>query len=413
MADDSGFTWSQKPVQVFKKGLRGLTDNNDPTYLGFVFLFDFNNRNKSPLLVNDETSPGTAVNYLKRIGEESKKQYLQNFINNLQVINRRMPWYWQSVEGVNQLWEYENFQNPYRGTIGNDKKLTISCLESIDLRITMIMDLYRKAAYDLEFRRMVLPENLQRFRVWLWVQEIRKFQVAGGKERVSKNDRDGEIGNIHTDPINATTNSVSDPEADQRESVRNTGRQNPTINEKSPYILFQIEGCHWLTDDSGGFLNNLSNSEPEQSAQQVSFRWENVFEIGNQYPLSDIKLGNRGPIPKNFNVQKTDEPEIQQRNDLLERGENVLNNFATNAESFAEQSLEAQLSSAVLGNVYGISPTNIADALRQGSVQSLGFDLQSEIIRRTGVGNIGQLYNQPFVNNSGNDELNSDNNIYE
>jgi hypothetical protein len=163
MADNSEelFAGSRGPVQDFKKGLTSWSKYNDPTFLGFLLLFDWTSPHDptgsyylgggSPLLAggidesvagSDPSSwnppKGTAMDYLKRTEEFTRMKYLNAFINTLKSINYYMPWYWQSIEGLEELWKWKHFEDPYRG--GDDAMLKIACLESIDLKVTALMD---------------------------------------------------------------------------------------------------------------------------------------------------------------------------------------------------------------------------------------------------------------------------------
>ena len=52
----------------------------------------------------------------------------------------------------------------------------IKTLESIDFKITGLMQLYNKAMYDLKYRRQVIPENLMQFDLYIYVTELRNFK---------------------------------------------------------------------------------------------------------------------------------------------------------------------------------------------------------------------------------------------
>ena len=85
--DDGLFSWSRKPAHKFTKGL--LTPDGpyqDPTALGFQFLFDYVDVPGSPLLVDAEDIPGTAVHYLKTIGDNKRLAYLKKFIEVLKSV---------------------------------------------------------------------------------------------------------------------------------------------------------------------------------------------------------------------------------------------------------------------------------------------------------------------------------------
>jgi hypothetical protein len=155
----------------FRKGKLATLPYQDPTYLSFVLMFDFTDKVNSPLLAG-----GATAYYDKLISQgggkfyEERKEDLQNFIQALKTINNRAPWYWQGLGGLDRILKYDT-GNPFRG--GDEAVLTISTLESINLAITGLMQLYRRAAFDENKWGWILPKNLRQFRMYVYVTEIR------------------------------------------------------------------------------------------------------------------------------------------------------------------------------------------------------------------------------------------------
>jgi hypothetical protein len=118
----------------------------------------------------------TADEYLRRIGSPNRQAYLRIFTNLLSDIQEKAPWYFQSVSGLAELYKIDPAVN-FRG---KDKILTIECLESIDLRMTLLSDLYRNLAFDMENMREILPQNLRTFSMKIHVMEFRKFNTTFG-----------------------------------------------------------------------------------------------------------------------------------------------------------------------------------------------------------------------------------------
>ena len=172
-------TFDLSTIERFRKGLQSNYGKyNDPTYLGFVLLFNDYDTEKSPLLVRGEKKVGSTLNYLASINDGQRFQYLKLFQELLLDTNYWMPWYWQTIEGIDKIWDYNELKDPYKG--GDDAIVKITTLESIDLRITALMDLYRKACFDYEFRREIVPSNLRKFQVTIFIQEIRNIQINFG-----------------------------------------------------------------------------------------------------------------------------------------------------------------------------------------------------------------------------------------
>jgi len=194
-------------------GTNGVTSLDDPTYLGFTLMFDissplFNGATsgyavapgpqtfegfQDSLIARDGPSPLTeaesaqnnypstesAVAYLNKIGEANRVGYLKAFIQGIQEINQTRPYYFQTIQGLQSCWERNSSFSidPYQGT-KEGEGITIGCLEAIDLKITALFSLYKMAVYDSVYKRFIVPKNLLHFNVYVYTQEIRKFQTV-------------------------------------------------------------------------------------------------------------------------------------------------------------------------------------------------------------------------------------------
>ena len=161
--------------QEFRKGSYKKNPYEDPTYLSFAFLFDFYDLEQSPLLA------GTAESFLADLaGREldshfyDRNQDLKAFIKALQHINFETPWVWQSLKGLEKLQAYNPLE-PYIG--GEEAKIEIETLESLNLQVSGLMHLYRKAVFNEEKWNFNLPVNLRKFQMYIYVTEIRPIQV--------------------------------------------------------------------------------------------------------------------------------------------------------------------------------------------------------------------------------------------
>jgi hypothetical protein len=262
-------------VQNFHKGFKNTPqgETEDPTYLGFKFIFEFHPSHRDPLdkmthdaLFAEADNPHgleSAEEYLMNIGYVEKAKMLRAFKQNLEYINNKTPYYFQSVEGVGDLWKVEKGEtfNSFRG---KDKVLTINCLESIDMRITSLADMYRKATFDYVAMRELLPENLRHFTMVLQVAEMRKFhRIKSAVENVSTTDQ-GVIEN----PTNGTL-QVSLEEVTDLISI----------------LQFKLEYCEFDFDESWP-TENLSHAEMEMAKQKFKIKVGRIREY-NMY--SQIK----------------------------------------------------------------------------------------------------------------------------
>jgi len=120
---------------LFRKGtqLKALP-YQDPTYLGFLLLFQWNdvkvttntNSTSTPdaIISSPLFDPSGAEAYLTRLVQANAKfkpklDALIAFKTGLQKINLDMPWYWQSIAGLDKLQAYDA-NEPYIGKDGNE-----------------------------------------------------------------------------------------------------------------------------------------------------------------------------------------------------------------------------------------------------------------------------------------------------
>ena len=170
-------------VQKFRRGfLYTFTETDEPTFLTFSIDFDFDdvildeylNIYESPLFIEDLSNDYSAITYLESIKRKPEAERLREFKRLLYYTTASQPWFFQSISGLDKLWKMTtDFSDTYRG---KNIVLEIETLESLDLRITYLADLYRKAVYDTLYRRELVPENLRKFRMNIYLAEFRNLR---------------------------------------------------------------------------------------------------------------------------------------------------------------------------------------------------------------------------------------------
>ena len=134
-----------KTQQDFRKGSILRKINEDPTYLSFFLVFDTIDREESPLFA------GPAKEYLLNVLNTDFSQKhadaLDNFQKVLLKINKELPWFWQTLSGVDVAMQYKGLDDPWWGA--ESPSLEIECLEeNVELTAIGLMDLYKRACYD-------------------------------------------------------------------------------------------------------------------------------------------------------------------------------------------------------------------------------------------------------------------------
>ena len=310
---------------------------DEPTYLTFRIEFDFrpdkeenvktvdpntyginNGFNKMPetLLSYDKDKNNeyySTANYLNdNLGEYYRSKLLKDFINGLKDIQDNYPYYFTSIEGLNTLTKV----TPEQGIRINSENstITIKCLEGLDLKITSLMQMYRKIAWDDVYQRWILPDMMRYFGINIYVSEIRLFHsyAIPNKIRPGVYDFDtnfmnsstlsdakpsllSKAGNLLNSAIatsvhlvgnnNNIVNGISaaDSIIDAIISVNSAVKSNAyklcdnAINDFMPTIKYECHMCEFDISDSNEHISSLSSAKSG---------------IASPEPTIKIKIGN-------------------------------------------------------------------------------------------------------------------------
>lgn len=221
-----------------------FADLQDPTYLTFKIDFFPDLGLSIPddayssgglfrkMIQQDITNYGfydSAAEYLARIGSPARQHYLEIFANLLYQIQEEAPWYFQSITGLGDLYKID----PANNFRGKDKVLTIECLESIDLRMSLLADAYRNLAFEVQGMREVLPINLRTFNMHIHVLEFRRF--------------------------NTTFGVIADELAKTGRTVQGQANQQAALDAKRRNVFPQPSLFTGTFDNLNGVLNNINN----------------------------------------------------------------------------------------------------------------------------------------------------------
>jgi hypothetical protein len=386
MAINNSASWNDfRKSGLYTKGALGgniKLPYQDPTYLTFGFMFVdsemmTDSRESSPLL------SGAAERFLEKLKNTAsapekyalRLQNLKDFKTALMKINREMPWYWQSLKGLDRLQQYDP-NRPYWG--GDEAKLTIDCLESINLAITGLMSLYKKAVFDEEKWSYILPSNLRKFSMYVYVSEIRNIDISS---------------------------YVNNPDFTD-ESYEKDENINIDIAAKNiPQILFRLDFCEFDMESGSAAISELSSSAPDAASQQIIIKYEKMQEVNGSYlngvitkvpdkmterniPLVEVEVPTSGLQSRLNNIadaassalKNLSESKKQEIlgavtgaiNDRIPTPENLIMNAVRQLDETTRVTQKG-LEQAILGNIYGASPgSSITEALQRGGINGLG-----------------------------------------
>jgi hypothetical protein len=259
-------------------------------------------------------SEPSAVGYLLKVGELARAKYLKAFIQGIQEVVKKRPYYFQTITGLLEAWgKSTDFAiDPYTGVEAKDG-ITIGCLEAIDLKITGLFNLYRMAVYDERMKRFVLPKNLMRFDVYVDVHEIRRFVT--------------------------TRNWLK---------ALNTGDGSPEsakyVNENTSRVRFKFTECLFDPAASGKVFESVTNAGGTVATTEMKFGY-GVMELQSQYSGFDSSLD----VTK---IQVTDNPSLSAK--ITQFGKDQLDNAVQGVANKLTSTVNSAIQGITLGNVFGL-----------------------------------------------------------
>lgn len=141
----------------------------------------------------DVLSPAgnSAYNFLVRNDELERAEKLKQFITLLSSVSTYSPWYFLGVEGLGDVLERSFHTGEDYKIEDKPKQITINCMpDAEDNRIATLLDLYRDVAFSYTWHREILPANLRRFdmSIYIFSSPIENLHYDGPKSAVMNSD---------------------------------------------------------------------------------------------------------------------------------------------------------------------------------------------------------------------------------
>jgi hypothetical protein len=206
-------------------------------------------KGEQPLNVNRNESIVVSQTVLDMLG----------FITGMKKMTMQYPYIIQGVTGLDTAYNKQyGIKDAYLGS-GEDK-ITLTCLESLDLRVSSMFNRYFNAVYDRQYRRERVPVNLRRFNCSIYVHDVRNF-VA--KSRVDKN---------------------GNPKMTYNRLLELTDMYYSVIE-------FRFFDCEIVPEETGNIFNDISNEAPsDMKKTNFTFTYGNC--VVNFVPQSEVALHN-------------------------------------------------------------------------------------------------------------------------
>ena len=295
----------------------------------------------------EKETPVTPIeNKIKRIVPKCPRTVIDmlDFRNGILSLTKKYPYILQSITGLDEA--YKNnyiIKDPYHGS--GDGKISITCYESVDLRVSSMFNKYFNAAYDKQYRRERLPVNMRRFHCSVYVHDIRDF-VLGNKV----------LYNLYP-----TNKNIVDTALNSLSSVE-----------------FRFYDCEIVPDETGNIFDSISNAElGDMKTTTFTFTYGNCIINFLSYAdmckvFSSIRNSDKTP------VQDPGEPSADNLN--ARKSEIIGNRAHSNGgtPSFVPVS-ESEISSSTFEQEK--LAVNSSKSLINGETNSLSFAKETDAIR--------------------------------
>jgi hypothetical protein len=265
-------------------------------------LFNPSGRLIDPAYITTTKIPGTpvvipntpaysAMQYLNDANEPTRVKMLEEFVNKFNQLQYNYPYYFQSIEGISDLLKVDSTKGQ---RISNDKKISITCLEGLDLRMSYLMNLYKKVAWDDVYQRWVLPDMMRYFTLKVYLAEFRTFHTAniidGYGNGTITTINPPRVGLDPTQLIRPKNYTPTEP-MDSPNSLATPPLYLKILDDILPTWEITCEMCEFdISDVTYTHLDALSvASDPQQGAVKFGVKIGNIKEL-QTYPVFQHKF---------------------------------------------------------------------------------------------------------------------------
>lgn len=445
-----GFNLLDTPNLVYFKLLfyffNGDVDNDD-NYSGGLLSPTWQLMQNSNVNNNDGTTSvdfvrecikhTSAWSYLKLNNEEERADKLQKFIELLSNINSKSPWYFQSIEGLDSALERKAPTDGKTFHEDTRKKITIKCLpDAQDDRIGTLLDLYKDITWSWTMKREILPANLRKFDMGLYI-----FSSPVRNLHRSIKNTDKFIQSI--EKINNISNGK--PEMQNISPYLTEGdfsiaRNTNTSNLPTSYKYIEFHNCEidynsgktgWATlDNANGITPTYSidiyfDDCYESRYNEIMMRtigdfitWDMALTTTDfNTAISSLSTKSEAQVD-NTNIQKTldrldvyktfEAPESKTKIPSI----NFLNNIINEAVGSVIRYGKSFLTKAYLGNIFGFSLNNLKYQLQGtsqghlfstiGAIQDYSKTIKENKSKKskTYISNMGNIFKSESIKNN-------------
>jgi hypothetical protein len=170
------------------------------------------------------------------------------------------------------------------------------------MAITGLMRMYKEAVFDEEKWAYVVPANLRKFAVTIYVTEIRDLRMSGSiaeqgsDSSTAANSKPPKPGEIIKQGFKKSFGRNNTP-ASNNPNIFSGGELKPTEKQieptydpnedlvgenRKPFFAFHLTNCEFDITSGTTAFESLTNVAPEMSTQLISFNYERLWQVDSR-----------------------------------------------------------------------------------------------------------------------------------
>lgn len=304
----------------------------------------------------------SAYNYLLRNDEQGRANLLQQFITLLSNIVTRSPWYFQEITGLDTVVDQAEAFREGKFFSDERKQIVFTLLpDSVDDRIGTLLDLYRSICYSWKDKKEILPANLRKFDMGVYVHGS-MIQDDHSDLLFSRLALNGSLDKAEKLGVGYTPDT---------EIVSVSGKSDlslPGVNKTQSHIYFEFHNCEIdLSSLKGG--DTISNTEGTERKYNLVINYDDCY-INRHNSFIQGAIGDIIEADlKSINYGKSTDANIGRKT-----LDGVLGKLVGNLQGAtlgqAKQLIMSSVGNVLFGNLYGFSLTNTISDITSGRIIS-------------------------------------------
>ena len=306
----------------------------------------------------------SAINFLLQNCEYERAEKLLHFIKLLSDISSYEPWQFQTIQGVDEALKRPYFSEGNFAIEEARKALTIKCLpEGYNSRIGTLMDLYRDICFSYYWRKEIVPDNLRKFDMGLFIfsQPVRRFHIGD--------------------------NSYSYYEIPKKHQSDDADTTDNKYYSSVKYIEFQ--NCEFDYNSTASSYTDLNNADGKTIEPEIKIFYDSAYEMRYNEFLMRV-IGDMVFQDTDFDCKselyQTDDNVVKSRlkSKTAKPGftDMLLNNITSTSDLNPIKKIKSTVRKLSLGNLNGASVSDVADMAREaysGNILTTAARIESDV----------------------------------